>query len=905
MSLSSPAPIAFSAGRAGIHLTDADVWLDAHRGAACSFVTHAHSDHVAAHSLTICSEPTAHLLRTRFGFGGEIVALPWGQPWERQGHRFVLTPAGHVLGSAMVHVTRLRDGATLLYTGDFKLRAGLSAEAARPLAADTLIMECTFGRPHIRFPAFDDVAAAIRSWCRGALENGETPALLGYALGKAQEIQMLLRGEFPVAVHRTVAEMNRACQALGWTLPPWEELGDATAGRVLVLPPSAVRSQAIRRRSRVLSAIVSGWALEPAARYQYQCDEAFPLSDHADFPDLVRLVELVAPRRILATHGPAAEFARELRQRGWDAWSLAGSDQMELDLGTAALTEPDAAPETGSAAPGSGEFADFSACADAVAALPGRADKTAHLAAFLRALSGESTLATAVRFMAGRPAASRAGLAALQTGPAIIRQALIEAAGIDLASYRAISRTQNESGRTAFLVLHGRTTPRPWRLTEIQEVFDRLGTASGPAARIAILTDAFRALHPAEARCMVRILTGDTRMGLKEGLLEEAIAAAFAQPADDVREAHMLCGDIGEVAALAQTGRLARAGIVPFHPLKVMLASPEDSADSAWDRLARPDQPAALWAEEKYDGIRAQFHIADGRCEVFSRDLRALGPEFPEVIAAAAGFKDEVILDGELIVPGLDGGTDFAALQKRLGRTTPDLFLASDIPVRCVIFDLLWLNGSSLLREPLERRRLLLESVALPPPFERITVLRPDSRDALDRAFLKAKNRGQEGLILKDPASPYAAGRRGRAWLKLKRSPLALDVVVVAAQQGHGKRSHLLSDYTFAVRDTRDGSLKTIGKAYSGLTDAEIETLTDHFTSRTLATDGRTRSVVPDTVLEITFDSIQPSSRHASGFALRFPRIRAIRRDKSPDEIDTLDAAARLAALCARPAAPH
>jgi DNA ligase-1 len=268
------------------------------------------------------------------------------------------------------------------------------------------------------------------------------------------------------------------------------------------------------------------------------------------------------------------------------------------------------------------------------------------------------------------------------------------------------------------------------------------------------------------------------------------------------------------------------------------------------------------------------------------------------LLRAATVLGDELVFDAEIIAPGLTGRADFAALQKRLGRSGPDLFLEEEIPVRCVVFDLLRHNGESLLRVPLRQRREMLAAVRLPSLFSLIPVWRASDRSGLERAFLEARDAGLEGLIIKDPESPYAAGSRGRSWLKLKRSPLSLDVVVTAVQQGHGKRSHLLSDFTFAVRDAH-GALRNIGKAYSGLTDAELEELTEHFTRQTVSIDGRLRTVVPDTVLEVTFDSIQPSGRHDSGYALRFPRIRALRRDKTPAEIDTMDEAARLAEVCA------
>jgi DNA ligase-1 len=223
--------------------------------------------------------------------------------------------------------------------------------------------------------------------------------------------------------------------------------------------------------------------------------------------------------------------------------------------------------------------------------------------------------------------------------------------------------------------------------------------------------------------------------------------------------------------------------------------------------------------------------------------------------------------------------------------------MAEEVPVRFVVFDLLWHNGESLLWWPLAERRARLETVVMAAPFELIPRLTAGSAVEIEAAFLVARARGNEGLMAKDPASPYMAGRRGKAWLKLKMAFCTLDCVVVQAAQGHGRRSHLLSDYTFAVRDHRDGTLKVIGKAYSGLTDAEMEELTAHFMAHTLEEGRRSRRVVPTMVLEIAFDAIQPSGRHDSGLALRFPRIKALRRDKTVDDIDTLATAWKLAGV--------
>jgi DNA ligase-1 len=333
-----------------------------------------------------------------------------------------------------------------------------------------------------------------------------------------------------------------------------------------------------------------------------------------------------------------------------------------------------------------------------------------------------------------------------------------------------------------------------------------------------------------------------------------------------------------------------------------MLASPEATAEAVWEQLTEvgvdgsPATPS-VWLEDKYDGIRAQLHKRGSRVDLFSRDLRSLEAEFPDLAGPAARLVDDVVFDGEIIALTEGRKSGFQSLQQRLGRRERDLFINDEVPVRYVVFDLLYHNGESLLLRPLAERRARLEALTLAAPFELIPRLTAVSPVEIEAAFLAARARGREGLMAKDSASAYTAGRRGRAWIKLKKAYATLDCVVVQAQQGHGKRSHLLSDYTFAVRDDRDGSLKVIGKAYSGLTDLEIEELTAHFTAHTLAESRRTRRVAPDTVLEIAFDAIQPSDRHDSGLALRFPRIKAIRRDKSLADIDTLATARHLAGV--------
>ena len=881
----------------GLYLPEPNLWLDPHTARPFAVITHAHADHVAAHETVICTKPCSALLRKRFSHKGNHIALDHRESYEHAGHLIQLLPAGHVLGSAMVHVTRLSDGASLLYTGDFKLRAAPTSEPAEPIPADTLIMETTFGQPHYVFPPYEELRDRVIRWCRDALDNGETPILLGYSLGKAQEIMHLLHGEnLPLAVHETIFSMCQVYEELGVTFPAYSKFqGPQDAGKVIVLPPQMVRNQQIRRMKRTVTAMLSGWGMNAGAKFQSQTDEVFPLSDHADYPDLMRLVEIVKPQLVLTTHGYAAEFARDFRQRSHHAWSLQGRDQLELSL--VQETEPALLASSASEpmAPTT-PFQRFAHLCDQVGTASGRIKKVAMLAKYFVLLS-PTELPLAAWFLAGRPAATRAQLQQMQTGWAIIRLALLEVTGLTMADYRRISQQQNDAGRTTQVVLEQARSvfdPGVHSLESIQQQFDLLREARGPLQKTSVLKSIFLSMTPDEARYVVKILTGDTRIGLKEGLLEEALAAAFEQEPELVREAHMLTGDMGQAAILTRQRELASAALVPFQPIKVMLASPKDSAEEIWEKLGFHGR---VWLEDKFDGIRAQLHKLGKDVSLYSRDLRSLNLEFPDLVSPASTLDADVVFDGEIIAFQAGRKLSFFDLQQRLGRRAveADLFLTEHIPVRYVIFDLLWLNGKSLLKEPLAERRRLLESLRLHRPFEKIALHSAGSIEEIETAFARARAAGNEGLIAKDSESIYASGRRGSAWLKLKKSNLSLDVVVVKAEQGHGKRSHLLSDYTFAVRDTKDGSLKVIGKAYSGLTDLEMEELTEHFKATTLSTKRTVHTVTPEIVLEIAFDGIQPSKRHESGLALRFPRIKAIRRDKTPAEIDTLDHAWKLA----------
>jgi DNA ligase-1 len=361
----------------------------------------------------------------------------------------------------------------------------------------------------------------------------------------------------------------------------------------------------------------------------------------------------------------------------------------------------------------------------------------------------------------------------------------------------------------------------------------------------------------------------------------------------------------------------------PFRPIKFMLASPEETAEDIWQRVQQNAAPRAknqsesinaaagasavsasplgagpqpVWVEDKYDGIRCQLHKVGGRVSLFSRDLKEITATFLEIADGIRGLAHDFILDGEIVAMRGEEILPFAELQKRLGRREGDLFMREEVPVTFVAFDCLWSAGTSLLKRALRERHLALKALLpLPACLRLARVDQVHSAEEIETAFKNARTRGNEGLMIKDPESAYTPGRRGLAWLKLKKALATLDCVVVGAEYGHGKRNKVLSDYTFAVRDGQSGELKTIGKAYSGLTDEEIAGLTEHFLKTATHQRGRYYDVPPDTVLEIAFDRLQRSDRHSSGLAMRFPRIVRIRTDKTPDDIDTLETAERIA----------
>ena len=549
----------------------------------------------------------------------------------------------------------------------------------------------------------------------------------------------------------------------------------------------------------------------------------------------------------------------------------------------------------------------FALTAEAVAATTKKLQKAALLGEYFQQLTDDD-LARAARYFAGQQFALN-DARTTNVGGRILSEALCLATGIAPESLGPRYARWGDGGDVAFEVFsEAKPGNRPSLLLgETESLLTRLSATRGKIAKTQLLTTSLSPATALEAKYLVKLLSGDLRIGLREGLVEDSIARAFKQPLAEVSLANMLRGDIGEAAVRARAGDLGNVEMRLFHPLKSMLATPaSDLTDIA---RTMPDE---FFVEDKFDGIRAQAHVQDGRVAIFSRTLDEISTRFPELHAPLAEIPTDVIIDGEIITARGEEILPFSDLQKRLGRKTVSEDLLLGTPVVFVAWDLLYAAGRVLINDPLHARRAKLEELITPDgcgtargrqreSFGTLRLSRAKRFSdvaALDDEFDAARARGNEGLMIKDPASSYKPGRRGREWLKLKRALATLDVVVTTVELGHGKRRSVLSDYTFAVRRSeKDGELLNIGKAYSGLTDVEIAEMTEWFRSHTLQefAHGRVRVVEPRIVLEVTFDRVQPSNRHKGGYALRFPRIVRLRPDKNVEDIDTLETVRKLA----------
>jgi DNA ligase 1 len=554
----------------------------------------------------------------------------------------------------------------------------------------------------------------------------------------------------------------------------------------------------------------------------------------------------------------------------------------------------------------------FAQHCEQISATSRKLEKTAILAEYLKSLPVDEAAVAAV-FFSGKPFPAWEETT-LQVGGRLLWQILSEISKKNDRELSASYRRLGDLGAVAGEVLPRQGSARDLKPSDVLHYFRQTAAARGPAAKSALVRELLEQLAPLEAKYVIKIMTGDLRIGLKESLVEEAIGKAYGATLAEVQRANMLLGDIGETLRFAADGRLSEARMRLFHPLGFMLASPVADAEEALSYF----QNALV--EDKYDGIRAQAHCSGDEVKIFSRTRDEITQSFPELPDALVGFAKDAILDGEIVAWDFDLGEGgqarpFSVLGKRLGRKKVSEKLLAQVPVVYLIFDVLYAGGELLIDRRLREREKILDDLMAAPRTrvkarssnpQAMLLLEPDglpakdhirrapvygaaSENELDRLFDAAQARGNEGLMIKDPESPYTPGRRGKSWLKLKRELATLDVVVTAVEYGHGKRIGVLSDYTFAVWN--GDKLVNIGKAYSGLTDAEIAEMTKWFLEHVIEDQGFRLDVEPKIVLEVAFNNMMQSDRHESGYALRFPRIVRLRPDKLPEEADTIETA--------------
>jgi DNA ligase-1 len=531
---------------------------------------------------------------------------------------------------------------------------------------------------------------------------------------------------------------------------------------------------------------------------------------------------------------------------------------------------------------------------ESIAKFSSRLRKVAALADYLKQL-GDDDFRLAVQFLSEGPVAEGTAHETLFTtgdagqkirlsiGHSILRDALRVVCKWDLETVRVCHQEVGDTGETIGLLVRGHTAAQPLPLVRANNIYQQLFRTRLTARKVEILSEAFRTYRPLTIKYFVKVITGNLRIGLQEKMVEEAVAISCGMPHERIREANNRIGDLARVAMAARRGELGNIEARLFHAMDFMLAKPLEHLDD----LPAPEN----WiVEDKCDGIRSHVHIDGGIVRIYSRGMEEVTSAFPEIVDAFKSWEGSAILDGELLAWRNGQALSFNVLQQRIARKQVTAAMRTEIPVVFMAYDLLFRNGEMLLDRPLEQRRALLEQLTTEHSHGSVMLSRllaVNSHADIDKLFAEARNRGNEGLLLKRKGSVYEPGKRSGAWYKLKRPYGTLDVVITAAEQGHGRRATVLSDYTFAVR-LGEGFVN-VGKAYSGLTDPEVKQLTKALRSASVDRFGRVMLVRPEVVLEVAFDGVQKSPRHKSGYALRFPRIVRWRQDKRPEEIDDLE----------------
>lgn len=536
-------------------------------------------------------------------------------------------------------------------------------------------------------------------------------------------------------------------------------------------------------------------------------------------------------------------------------------------------------------------FAVLAGLAEALEKISGRLEMAERIAAFLGSLAADEA-GPAVRLLLGQifPAADAR---ALNVSWAAVAELVDELTSPSAEERRAIAAEAVDGGEYIRL-LFARARRQPPRLPapsllEVYRALEAVAAAGGPGSRrrkAALLRDLLERMTPVEAKLLVKNVFGEVRHGAGEGVVLDAIARAAGIEVGLLRRANMLWGDLAEVAAAAmgpERAALLDSGVRLFRPLKPMLAQTAGSMDEVFELLE-----GRLALEYKLDGARVQIHKDGPQVRIYSRQLNDVTESLPEVVQAVQAWPGarQAVLEGEAIAVDAAGRPlPFQEVMRRFRRRHGVSETAHQIPVRLYLFDLLFLDGRTLIDLPYAERWPLLDGVA--PPLVLVPRLVPEGVPAAQAFAERAAAEGHEGVMAKALASAYTPGIRGRAWLKLKHV-VSLDLVVVAADWGYGRRHGWLSNYHLAVRDEASGEFLVVGKTFKGLTDQEFVAITARLLALEERRDRGTVYVRPEVVAEVVFNEIQASPQYRAGFALRFARIARLRDDKRPADADTL-----------------
>lgn len=512
--------------------------------------------------------------------------------------------------------------------------------------------------------------------------------------------------------------------------------------------------------------------------------------------------------------------------------------------------------------------------------------KVEILANYLRLLDGEN-LKVACRLLSGEIFPSHESLE-LQVGYSALVNIIKELSGKDDETLRRTYLRYGDLGEAAEEILSAKVIEplvrERYTLVDIEEKLRKVTEISGKGSyqeKRQTLLGLYLNMTPLESKYFTKLLTGEMRIGLVAGLVVEGITKAFNQKYEEVNEAYLLTNDIGKTAYLARLNRLSDARLEPLCQTNFMLAEAMQTAQEITEYFGKK-----LICEYKLDGVRAQCHKKGELVRIFTRRGNEATNSFPEIAEGLREIPHDYIFDGEIVAYMNNKVLPFTLLQQRLQRKEISEDLMQKIPLSLFVYDVLYLDGRPVYKETLKERKRLLEKIQFPKKVRMLEYTLVSAKEEIEEKFHESVEKGFEGLMLKDPESIYTVGKRGKNWVKLKKELDTLDVVIVGAEKGHGKRAGIFSDYIFAIWD--NGELKTIGKAYSGLTDKELYEMSNRLKSMAIRDEGWRIIVNPQIVIEVAFNGIQKSSRHESGYALRFPRIVRIRDDKSIEQADSL-----------------